>query len=273
MKSPLVSVIVPTRNQAEFLGPCLDSIFFQDYPALEVVVVNDASTDGTAALLREFARAVRQDQVSYFRCFNPDAPRARQEERQFHSRYPAGRQLRIVTHRTRQGTSRPYNHGFRLARGEYCTYVASDDLLLPEMVSSLARELQRSRSDFVYSDMWVIDEGNRILREFRLPRYDFRTCLADWYLMGVSKLYRRSLHKKIGWYHPDYLANDYELYLRFAQAGARFRHLPRVLYAVRQHGPGRQTGVHAPGSWQRLIEESKTLALRARDWLAAGGRP
>lgn len=50
-------------------------------------------------------------------------------------------------------------------------------------------------------------------------------------------------------------------------AGARFTHLPRVLYGVRRHGPVLPTGQHAPGRYERLLEESRRCALRARECL------
>jgi len=64
-------------------------------------------------------------------------------------------------------------------------------------------------------------------------------------------------------------ANDYDHYLRFAMAGARFHHLPKILYSIRYHGDDRKTGQHAEKRYTKLIEESKTCAYRARAWLAA----
>ena len=48
---PRVSIVIPTYNQAKYLPACLDSVLFQDYPNIEIVVVNDASTDGTREIL------------------------------------------------------------------------------------------------------------------------------------------------------------------------------------------------------------------------------
>lgn len=80
---------------------------------------------------------------------------------------------------------------------------------------------------------------------------------------GVSKLYRRELHLKTGYYDEDYLANDHELYQRFALDGVRFAHVRSVLYSVRSHA-GREVNVHSESNWTRLMQESKSLVRQAR---------
>jgi GT2 family glycosyltransferase len=89
----------------------------------------------------------------------------------------------------------------------------------------------------------------------------------------VSKLYRTEWHQKVGLMDEKYLsANDYDHYLRFAKAGAIFRHVPRVLYSIRYHGDDRKTGQHTAERYQRLIEESKICAQRAREWMKGKNR-
>jgi hypothetical protein len=102
----------------------------------------------------------------------------------------------------------------------------------------------------------------------RLPDYNFETCFATWYHLGVSRLYKTEWHDKVGLMDGTYrCANDYDHYLRFAMAGATFYHLPKILYSVRYHGRDRKTGQHTPLRYANLIEESKICARRARAWL------
>lgn len=261
MPNPLISVIVPTYNQAQYLGACLDSIWFQDAPNLEIIVVNDCSTDATAQVLQDFERAVAGETVSYAARYDegPDVI-----VRHEHPRYPAqGRKLVVLHNEQNMGSTRTYNRGFMAATGDYCTYIASDDLCHPQMLSTLAAPLDAGQADFTYSDMFVFDDQGRILREFKLPDYSFEASFCDWYLCGVSKLYRRALHDTLGWYNNDFLANDHELYLRFALAGVRFRHIAKTLYSVRTHA-NREVNVHSSSNWAKLLEESKSLVRRAR---------
>ncbi|MEF2144711.1 MAG: glycosyltransferase [Desulfovibrionaceae bacterium] len=266
MTSPsLVSMIVPTYNQARYLGACLDSIWFQDHPNLEIIVVNDCSTDDTRQVLEDFARQVEEgSEVSYASYYNEAEDVI---ERVHHPRYPrAGRSLKILHNEKNIGSTPTYNRGFQAATGDYCTYIASDDICHPQMVSTLAAPLDRDEADFVYSDVFVFDDNGRILREFKLPDYDFKASFADWYLCSVSKLYRRSLHETFGWYNNDFLANDHEFYLRLAMGGARFKHIAKTLYSIRTHD-NREVNVHSSSNWGKLLNESKGLALKARAFL------
>ncbi len=257
----MVSMIVPTYNQAEYLGACLDSIYFQDYPNLEIIVINDCSTDDTAKVLEQFVHSVKHEKVSYASYFDPVTTKI---ERTFHHRYvQQGRELKIIHNPVNQGSTRTYNIGFRQCSGAYCTYIASDDICHPQMISTMVGMLENDNVDFVYSDMFIIDDAGRILREFKLPDYSFSKCFCDWYLCGVSKLYRRDLHEKFGFYNEDYLANDHECYLRFAMNGVRFKHIDKVLYSIRTHD-NRNVNVHSDTNWSRLLQESCQLVLKAR---------
>lgn len=156
------------------------------------------------------------------------------------------------------------NMGFRTCTGVYCTYIASDDICYPTMLSELASALEKSGADFAYGDMFIVDDTGNILRKFELPDYSFKQCFQNWYLCGVARLYRKELHQKFGFYDESLLAHDVELYLRFAINGAKFEHVPRVLMAVRDHGPERLIDIHSPTNWSRLIEECKEQVRKAR---------
>ena len=263
MPSPKVSLIVPTYNQAQYLAICLDSIWFQDYADLEVILVNDGSSDATAEAIAAFERGLKEDTVSFASHFNTETGII---ERVTHPRYPQeGRTLRVITHATNQGLAAALNTGFAAATGTYCTYIPSDDALLPSMISEMVAELERG-ADFVYADMAIVDDAGRWVRRFALPDYSFKRCFADWYLCGVAKLYRTDLHARFGFYDEALLAHDHELFQRFALGGARFAHIPRVLMNVRDHAR-REVDIHAPTSWSRLLEESKVLVRQAREHL------
>lgn len=267
MQAKTVSIIVPTYNQAQYLTICLDSIWFQDYPELEVIVVNDGSSDGTAEAIAAFERALAEDTVSFASYFDAEKNVI---ERVHHPRYPqSGRRLRVIHHEGNKGLSQALNTGFQAATGEYCTYVPSDDALLPSMVSEMVAELERG-ADFVYADMAIVDDAGHWVRRFALPEYSFKRCFADWYLCGVAKMYRTELHRRFGYYDLGLLAHDHDLFQRFAEGGAVLRHIPRVLMYVRDHAR-REVDIHAPTSWNRLLEESKVLVGRARAHMGDGG--
>ncbi len=271
MRTPLVSVVVPTYNQAEHVGACLDALWFQEYEPLEIVVVNDGATDHTARVLSDYARALAGDTASYAACYNADTDAI---ERVVHPRYPdRGRTITFLTHAENRGLACALNTGLAACTGEYCTYVPSDDLCFPHMIATLVRALEARGADFAYADMYVHDDRGRILRRFSLPDYAFDRCFADWYLCGVAKLYRRELHARFGPYDEALLAHDHALFQRFALGGAVFVHVPRVLMTLLAHEGDRERDIHSVDNWNRLLRESRALVLAARRAVATQDEP
>ena len=261
-----VSLVVPTYNQAEYLAACLDSIYFQEYDNLEIIVVADPSPDNTSEVLNDFAKRVGVEEVSSVTGIDESGELIRTTVK----RYPqVGRELVLIENEERQGHTPSYNIGFKHATGDYCTYIASDDICHPQMISTMVAALEENDVDFVYSDMFIINDAGEILRRFTLPDYSFKDSFCQWYLLGVSKLYKRELHEKYGYYDPESTFNDHECFLRFAMNGARFKHLPQVLYSVRSHDQhNRQKDVHASDTYyEKLKRESGALVQKARDFL------
>lgn len=257
-----VSVIVPTYNQSRYLLACLDSLWFQDYQDIEIMVINDGSTDNTHEALKAYQDRLNNDRVSYAGYYDEKDDSV---QRVFHDRYPkAGRSIKLIEFESNRGLATALNVGFRECTGSYCTYIPSDDICYPTMLSELVTALENTEADFAYGDMFIVDDAGNILRKFELPEYSFKECFQNWYLCGLAKLYRKELHQKYGYYDENLLAHDVELYLRFAINGAKFVHVPKVLMAVRDHGPERQVDIHSPENWGRLIEECKKLARWAR---------
>ena len=258
----LISIIVPTFNQAKYLPICLDSIWFQDYKNIEIIVVNDGSTDETNTILLDYKHAVTNDLTSYAGNLNI---KNNEVERIWHKRYPEqGRTFICLTNKQNIGLSNSLNRGFKSASGELCTFIASDDMLLPSMLTDLHRAIENNDADLAYADMHIVDDNNRILRRFSLPEYSFDACFCSWYLCGVCKLYRKKLHDVSGWYDPSIAPQDHDMYLRFAMDGAKFVHVPKVLANVRIHDKDRQVANHSPDQWSRLFEESSELVRHAR---------
>lgn len=104
METPLISIIVPVYNVREYLDACLDSLKKQNYPKLEIILVDDGSTDGSGVVCDEFAKK---------------DPRAK------------------VIHQANAGLSAARNAGLKVATGTYITFVDSDDYIAPDCISYL----------------------------------------------------------------------------------------------------------------------------------------
>jgi GT2 family glycosyltransferase len=132
-----VSVIIPTFNRARFLGEALDSVLGQTYSDLEVIVVDDGSTDGTAELMS--ARSRDDSRVRYV----PQANR---------------------------GASAARNAGLDLARGEYVAFLDSDDAWKPWHLELGLGCLERTpEAGLVWSNIEFVDDAGVLLRSSALP--------------------------------------------------------------------------------------------------------
>lgn len=254
-----VSIIIPCFNQAHYLQACIDHCWYQTYPNIELVIVDGGSTDATKTMLQALSEKIQDRETSPVLRYDEHDGIVRKACRTYledtHVTHP-GRELHILSYEHDLGRTGTYNAGFRKATGEYCTYIVGDDMPHPHMIEELVHALEQTEADVAYSDFRVVNDQGHILRQVRKPSYDFTKCFAEWFHLGVSTLHRRTLHQKVGimdeaWQH----ANDYEWYLRMAESGATFTHVPKVLYSVRFHG-------HGVG----LDEESIRLAQKARSF-------
>jgi|GEM_PF-3338992 len=116
-REPMVTVVVPAKNDARFIRPCLRSIREQWYPALECVVVDDGSTDGTHEIAAEFAE---------------------KDDR-----------FRVVSHPTTRGPSAARNSGLAASTAPYVTFLDADDFLYQHAIRRRLEALQQADSDRV----------------------------------------------------------------------------------------------------------------------------
>lgn len=193
---PLLSVILPTYNREAKLPHAVRNILGQDYPNLELIVVNDGSTDGTGQLLQELQADLNDNR------------------------------LRVVT-RPNGGLPTALNTGFAEAKGDYWTWASDDNLYHPGALKALARELEIDPAiGLVYADMLMVDDHGRE----RLFQCGPPERLEQHTTIGLCFMYRAEIAEQVGEYDPElYLAEDYDYWLRMRKH-TKLRWLPRVLF-------------------------------------------
>lgn len=201
----LVTIIIPAHNAQAYLAGALHSALRQTYPQIEVLVIDDGSTDGTAAVAQSFAPRVR-----YLRQENA-------------------------------GPSTARNTGLLHARGEYVTFLDADDELEPERVAALMGALSQasSRAAFAISAAWLWDGARRYGRlqpstgpagERDLDRF------LDDNTPYVGILARRQTLLHAGGFRADlWLHEDCNLWLRLLGQGHTYAYVPEPLYLYRVH--------------------------------------
>lgn len=135
-----VSVLLPVYNAGEYLEPCLDSVFGQTYDNIELISIDDGSTDGSADLLDRYA-AMHGDRM-------------------------------VVVHQRNSGVSVTRNRAMGLASGEYLMFLDNDDYLDPDCVQTFVDALEGEEIDVVFGGYRRPDDSGRIRLEVVLRPED-----------------------------------------------------------------------------------------------------
>jgi glycosyltransferase involved in cell wall biosynthesis len=217
--APLVSVLIPHFNQAGFLAECLDSIQAQTYPNLEVVVVDDASTE--AAAVTELDELEARDGVTVVRLSKNGGP------------------------------SHARNVGLESCSGRYILPVDSDNLLLPDAVEQLVDQLSAASKEigFVYPNIEYF--GNRE-DYYEVPQYNLYTLLFGNFCDTCSLLDREIFDAGIHYSEAIKLGHeDWEFVLRLAAHGIRGEAARGRTVRYRKWGFNRSDLVdHAPNDFR-----------------------
>lgn len=210
---PTIGVVTPSYNQAAYLERTLSSIAGQLYPKLLYVVQDGGSKDGSEAIIRRHA-----DKLRAWECVKDK-----------------GQADAIV-----RGFSKIQDS---LKPDDLMAWVNSDDLLAPGSLAYVGRYFaEHPEVDAIYGNRVVIDTQDREVARWIMPRHDPETLRWFDFVPQETLFWRKRIWDKAGGLDPNFhFALDWDLLLRFQEAGARIVRLPRLLGAFRVHGDSKTT--------------------------------
>jgi glycosyltransferase involved in cell wall biosynthesis len=228
VEAGLVSCIVPAYNAERYLREALDSIFAQTYRPIEVIVVDDGSTDRTAAIVAEYGQPV------------------------------------VYLHQPNAGHGAARNRGVEVAHGEYLAFLDADDLWHPEKLTrQVARFEVRPELDMCVThaqNFWAPDLAEEAARfegsnyAGPLPGYVFPTLMV-----------RRAFFDRVGPLDVTLrLGDDNDWFLRAYDHGATVELLPEILFKRRIHGSNNSFRTIDDATEAMLSVVKKTLDRRRR---------
>ena len=209
---PFFSVILPVFNGQKYLRQSVDSVIRQTCDNWELIIVDDASTDETPGMIREFTAS------------DPH--------------------IRSIRNEININCGPSANRGIEIARGQWITRIDADDRYKPEYLAELFQAIrQRPGQDFFASaGVAVIDSEGRSIVSMALPppKKIRRMLNAENYLCHPATSYPRALWEKVGGYppvQPDIKdgGDDRALWNKFFKAGAGLVVLPKILVEYRVH--------------------------------------
>lgn len=199
-KSPKVSVVIPTFNRRELVGPALESVRAQTLQDIEVIIVDDASSDGTP---------------DWIRCHFPE--------------------FQLLCSEQNSGASGARNRGLALARGDYVAFLDDDDQWYPGFLQAQVEALQQNPEAVLsFSSYSLMSREGRLHYPDIRPSYTYSSVeehfLTEFFIHSMSLvMVRREALTQVAWLDGAYrVVHDCDFYLRLLAQGG-FYHLPQVL--------------------------------------------
>ena len=195
---PLVTAFVGCYNHSRFVEQCLDSVKHQTYPNLQVIIFDDCSKDNSVAVIDTWLKRHRLD-------------------------------WQFIPHTRNIGICASLNEVLRLARGNYISMVAADDVWLPDKTARQVEMMEQLPGDVgvLYSDAFQIDENGEALpqmfveahREFVVPPegFLFDVLLEGNFIPAMTTLIRRECFNQVGTYDEDLCFEDWDMWMRISR--------------------------------------------------------
>lgn len=200
-KLPLVTLVTPTYNQAQYLAETIDSVLAQDYPNIEYIVIDDGSTDETPSIIKKYTNKIRSI-----------------------------RQKNI-------GQAATINKGWDIANGQILGYLSSDDTLEKWAISELVNALIKDKEIVVvYGDYILINNSGEKIKSVITEEYNVERLTVDLICQpGPGALLRRSiLNNNFRWRTDLKQIPDFEFWLNVSKIGA-FQRVPVEIARYRVH--------------------------------------
>lgn len=209
MTEKLISIIIPVYNGERFLSECLDSVLSQTYKNLEIIIINDGSTDSTQSVINKY----------------------KEKHKNINDYYQKN---------SGQGVAR--NKGMNLALGEYISFIDADDILDKNFIDYLFKSINKHKSDYAICDwMYYYNNGstkfvnkNKFMGYPLLENKDTEEVLSSNVYFTVNKLYKTNFLKDNNIkYGEGYIYEDYEFYIKTAVLAKKISIVPNPHYKVR----------------------------------------
>ncbi len=212
MNTPLVSVILPAFNAEAFIGDSIRSIINQTYSHIELIIVDDASTDKTLSIIKTFK-----------------------------TRYPSLIKIIQIKKNMNKGGDTCANMAIQLARGKYIARMDADDIADPSRIEKQVKFMEKNKSVFIVgTSAQVINKEGETVGEKIMPQKH-----ADIYseymvfhpMIHPTVMFRNHVIKRKTFYKSTFSANnDYYTFFELISRGYEFANLPEKLLKYRIYG-------------------------------------
>lgn len=234
---PLVSIVTPSFNQAEYLEETIKSVLTQDYPHIEYIVMDGGSTDGSVEIIKKYAAPLSAQ---------PAVPGGAEEFRH---------KVNAWVSEQDKGQTDAINKGFNRAKGDILAWLNSDDTYNPKAVGeAVIHLLDNPDVAMVYADCNFIDEQGRVIGKFASRQTDYQKLRRGYvHIPQQTMFFRAEYWRDLGPLDPSFFfAMDYDLWVRIA-ARAPLQYLPGRTWANFRIHTSSKTHVNDERGWQEML--------------------
>jgi glycosyltransferase involved in cell wall biosynthesis len=202
---PLVTIIATCYNHEAYVLDCLEGIRSQTYTNTQLIITDDSSTDQSAKIIAKWI------DTNHIKC-------------------------QFIHHSVNIGLNRTLNEAIHLAKGQYIAHISTDDVWLPDFLSTYIAEFEKRPQEcgLVYGNSYVIDEtGYRLpyLRkrpDFHPEGYVLFDLIKETFLTSQAVLMKNDYLERVGWYDENLVYEDFDIWTRLAEV-CEFAFCPEIL--------------------------------------------
>ena len=220
---PIISVITPSYNQKDFLERTILSVLEQNYPNLELIIIDGGSTDGSVQIIKKYEKYIK-----YWVSEND------------------------------LGQTNAINKGLKIATGEWVCWQNSDDVFLHGCFKELAKIINDAPElNLIFGNLKLIDQNDNFIRNIKYVQPNFNSIFHEGMVISNQcAFWRASVHQQIGYLNENYsYAFDFEWFLRLSKL-EKIKHVNTFWGAFRIQ-PNAKTVVY-PESYKSEFEVIKS---------------
>ncbi|MHA4742212.1 glycosyltransferase [Dyadobacter sp. MSC1_007] len=244
LEKPLVTVILTAYNQEKYIEETLTSVFFQTYPYIQLIVVDNASTDRTLDVIKRFKATA-----------------------------PA---FQLIENSRNRGLCKAFNQALEIAQGKYVIDLSGDDVLIADRVEKQVRQFEQLSEEYavVFSNAYYIDKnGKRLHNHYEVnaagnvtrpvPTGDvYKNILEKYFICTPTMMMRTSALHQLGGYDENLLFEDFDFWIRSA-VRFKYDYLDEILTKKRVLKTSLSTAVYRKGSG--MLESYYAVCNKAYD--------
>lgn len=239
---PLVSVVCLCYNQGRWVEEAIESVLRQTYPNIEIILADDASTDGSQEIIQRISE-----------------------------KYP---QIKIFLSPFNRGNCTAFNEAFRATRGEFVVDFAADDVMMPERIEKQVRHFSGLDENYgvIITDAHYIDEDGKYIRGHyewlrkkgllkTVPQGNvYRDVLSRFFIAAPTMLVRRAVLERLGGYDETLYYEDFDFWVRSSRE-FRYAYIDEPLTLIRRSRKSMSTRWYKRGD--RMLHSTYLVCRKA----------